>query len=273
MFSRNAHMIKTAAAGLLLAFMAFQNACADIKLSPLRQVITPDAPAAVFEISNPSSRILEARVSWIDLRATQTGYASADAELRRSSSAAPYLVVSPAQFQLEPGARTSVTVRIKDGAQIPKGERRSHLLIETGASRTPIRKAGGGLPVDIGLGVSAPVMIRNGGDAKAQIEDVKLLRDDDGLLLLSLAIAPKGDISTFGRVDVTFASAQAPEAPELLSVRRNVSGYADAEKRIVEAPLGFVNLGPGKLTVRYQGEGEFDGRIFDARTFDVAPPE
>lgn len=273
MFSRAAHMIKTAFAGLSLALMAAQSAYADIKLSPLRQVITEDAPSAVFEISNPSSRILEARVSWIDLQATETGYANAAAELRQSSSAAPYLVVSPAQFQLEPGARASVTIRIKDGVRLPKGERRSHLLIETGASRTPIRKAGGGLPVDIGLGVSAPVMTRNGGEAQAQIEDVKLLRDDDGLLLLSLAVAPKGSISTFGRVEVTFASAQTPEAPELLGVRRNVSGYIDAEQRIVETPLGFVNLGPGKLTVRYEGEGEFKGRVFDARTFDVAPPE
>lgn len=265
-------MLKTILFGLCLSVLGLQTAYADIKLSPLRLVLTPDEPVASFEVSNPSGRIFEGEVSWIDMSATETGYIPALAEDRAKLSAAPYLIVSPAQFRLKPGARTIVTVSIREGARPPKGERRSHLLIEAAASRTPIRKAGGGLPVDIELGVSAPVLLRNGGAAKAKIEGTKLLRDKEGLLLLSTFIVPQGSISTYGRLIAEFAPLHAPDNTQTLGLRRNVSGFVDAEKRSFEIPLGFVSLGEGKLTLLYEGEGEFEGEVFDRRSYDIEPP-
>lgn len=264
--------MKTLFLTFCLCFLWAGSAEADIRLSPLRLVLTPDSPVAEFEVSNPSGRIFEGRASWIDMRATETGYAPARAGERAEMSAAPYLIVSPANFRLEPGARATIVVRIRDGAPPPKGERRSHLLIEAGAGRSPIRKAGGGLPVDVELGVSAPVLLRNGGEAKAKFEDTKLLRDADGLLLLSTAVVPQGALSAYGRVLVRFAPADAPGGDELLGMRRNISGFTDAEKRSVEIPLGAASLGPGKLTLIYEGESEFAGRVFDSRTYDVEPP-
>ncbi len=257
---------------LLAGLFVIGAARADMGLAPLRQVLTADKPSAEFTISNPSDRILDGRVTWIDLSATETGYAPATPEAREALSAAPYLVVSPAQFRLKPGARMTVTVRIKDGARIPKGERRSHLLIETEASRTPIRKASSsGLEVDIGVGVSAPVILRNGGKAKAEIAETKLLRDDDGRLLLETSIAPEGALSTFGRIAVDFTD-EATGEKSLLGVRENVAGFTDAARRKITVPLGFVSLGAGELTVRYEGADEFDGVVFDRRVFDIAPP-
>lgn len=266
-------MLKTLLFGLCLSFLGLQTAYADIKLSPLRLVLSPDAPVASFEVSNPSGRIFEGEVSWIDMSATETGYTPALAKDRAKLSAAPYLIVSPAQFRLKPGARTTVTVSIREEARPPKGERRSHLLVEAAASRTPIRKAGGaGLPVDIELGVSAPVLLRNGGDAKAKIEGTKLLRDKEGLLLLSTSVVPQGALSTYGKLVVKFAPSQTPDDIQMLGLRRNVSGFIDAEKRSIEIPLGFVSLGEGKLTLLYEGEGEFEGQTFDSRSYDIEPP-
>lgn len=245
---------------------------ADIGLAPLRRVLTPENPTAVFTISNPSDRIMDGRVSWVDLKATETGYAPAAPETREALSAAPYLIVSPAQFRLKPGARMAVTVRIKNGARIPEGERRSHLLIETEASRTPIRKAGNsGLAVDIGVGVSAPVILRKGGKAKAEITDTLLLRDDDGLLMLETSVEPKGALSSFGRIAVSFTEAETGQS-RILGVRENVAGYTDAARRKVTVPFGFVALKAGELTVRYEGAEEFEGVVFDQRVFDIAPP-
>ena len=264
--------MKTLFLTFCLCLLWAQSADADIKLSPLRVVLTPDSPVAEFEISNPSGRIFDGRASWIDMRATQTGYAPALAEERAQMSAAPYLLVSPAHFRLKPGARATIAVSIRDGARPPRGERRSHLLIEAAASRTPIRKAGGGLPVDVELGVSAPVMLRNGGEAKAKLEGTQLLRDKDGLLLLSTSVVPQGALSAYGRLVASFAPAETPEAAQILGMRRNVSGFVDVDKRIIEIPLGSVSLGPGKLTLAYEGEAEFSGRVFDSRTYDVEPP-
>ncbi|MFC2953792.1 molecular chaperone [Marinicaulis aureus] len=246
-------------------------ASADMGLSPLRQVLSEDHPAAEFTVSNPSDRIMDARVSWTDLAATETGYDPATPSLRAELSAAPWLVVSPANFRLKPGARQKVRVEIRKGAKLPKGERRSHLLIETEASRSALRKASTGLQVDVSLGLSAPVILRNSGKAGAKITDVHLLRDDDGLLMLETSIEPKGDWSSFGRLIVTYT----PEGgeKELLGLRDNVAGYTDVALRKVTIPFGYVSLGAGELLVRYEGAAEFAGMTFDERAFDIAPPE
>lgn len=257
----------------LPAFVTGLNpAFADMGLSPLRHVLDADNPAAEFIVSNPSDRMMEGRVSWIDLKATPTGYASATTQQRAALSAAPYLLVSPAQFRLEPGARIAISVRLKNGAGLPKGERRSHLLIETEASRTPIRKASNtGLQVDVGLGVSAPVIIRNGGSAKAKITDTKLYREEDGMLALETSIDPGGNNSSFGRMVVSFKPNDGGGA-QTLGIRENVNGFTDADMRKVSIPFGFLSLGAGELTVRYEGAGEYEGILFDKRAYEIAPP-
>ncbi len=267
--------MKKALLGPLMSLLALQNASADMMLSPLRQVITPETPAVIFDISNPSDRMLDGRVSWIDLTATETGYAPATINERPNLSAAPYLVISPAQFTLEPGGHVQIAVRLAAGAMIPEGERRSHFLVETAAARTPIRKASNsGLQVDIGLGVSAPVILRNGGgSAKAEIGETKLVRDKNGLLSLETSIIPGGVRSSYGRIAVFFEAYDSGEGKRLLGVRENVAGFLDAPLRKVETPLGFGSLEAGELTVRYEGAAEYDGRVFDMRSFEIAPPE
>ncbi|MEZ5891807.1 MAG: hypothetical protein R3C58_01465 [Parvularculaceae bacterium] len=258
-------------AGLAALALLAPAARADMGLAPLREVLTPDRREAEFVVSNPSDRLMEGQVSWIDLAATAEGYDAAAPELREALSAAPYLVVSPARFRLEPGARQVIRVRLKKGAAFPEGEHRSHLLVETKAERAPIRKTGGGLQVDVGLGVSAPVILRNGGEAKAKIGDTKLLRDEDGLLMLKTRIHPSGDASTYGRVAVWFTDAATGET-EQLGLRENIAGYTDAIEREVTVPFGFVSLGAGEVRIRYEGAAEYDGVLFDERVYDIAPP-
>ncbi len=259
---------------LALAFGALFTACAayaDMGLSPLRQVLSPDQPRAEFTVSNPSDRIVDGRVRWIDLAALETGYEPAAPELRSRLSAAPYLIVSPAYFRLKPGDRQTITVAIREGAKPPKGERRSHLMIETEAARTSLRRASDtGLQVDVGLGISAPVILRNGGKAAANISDVRLLRDDDGLLMLQAMIAPQGEWSSYGRLIVSYTPKGGETA--LLGVRENVAGFTDADRRKIVFPLGFVSLEAGDLVVRYEGAAEFEGTVFDERAFDIKPP-
>ncbi len=265
--------MKSLLTAILVLFWAGQSR-ADIGVSPLREVLDDKTRQVHFVVSNPTSRIMDGRASWIDLTATETGYREAVIGTRRQLSAAPYLTLSPAHFRLEPGARITVTVRLRDAQRAPAGERRSHLLIETGAARTLLRKAGDrGLQVDIGAGVSVPVILRGSGKAGAKIENTRLLRDSDGMLLLSTSIKPVGKHSTFGRLVATFHPDANDTASHRLAERENVAGYPDAERRTVELPLGFFSLGRGELTLRYEGAGEFQGRIFDERRFDITPPE
>lgn len=265
--------MRTALISLFVALLAAAPAAADMAVSPLRHVLDNERREVRFVVSNPTPRILEGRASWIDLSATPTGYENAASAARSDLSAAPWFTLRPSHFRLEPGARVDIVIALRSDAKPPKGERRSHLLIETAATRTLMRKAGNsGLQVDIDAGVSVPVILRGKGKAGADIAETKLLRDSEGLLLLSTAITPKGAHSTFGRLVAIFEpGAGGPK--KSLAMRENVAGYPDADRRLYELPLGFFTLGAGQLTLRYEGSAEFAGRVFDERKFEIAPPQ
>lgn len=246
-------------------------AAAEVALSPLRQVITPATPVAIYEVANPSRRIIDGRVSWLDLRATETGYDPATPEERTKSSAAPYLAVWPVAFRLEPGARVAVTVRLKEGADVPKGERRSHLLIETAATRTPLRRASSSLELDVDLGVSTPILLRNGPvEASAHLGETRLLRAPDGRLEVETHLHPDGPGTAYGRLVVRMH--EKGRAPQSIGRLDNVAVYPEAKRRRFTLPLNAVQLPAGTLELVFEGSAEFSGLQFARRTFEIAAP-
>lgn len=247
---------------------------ADVTVSPLRQVFDENTREARFVISNPTTRIIDGRATWLDLSATPTGYTDAPPEVRQRLSAAPWFTLEPAQFRLAPGERVEIVIRRKNNARPPAGERRSHLFIETAAARTLMRKASDrGLQVDIGAGISTPVLLRGSGAAKAEIGETRLLRDSEGLLLLSTKVENGGGHSTYGRLIATFQPRDYNGPKEVLVVRENISAFPDAKERLVELPLGYFSLGAGELTIRYEGAAEYEGVVFDQRRFDISPTD
>jgi hypothetical protein len=143
------------------------------------------------------------------------------------------------------------------------------LLIETEAARTPIRKAGGGLEVDIGVGVSTPVLLRGGAAAAPRVAfgATRLVRMDDGRLALETSLNRNGAYSAFGRLEAEITEPGA--SPRPLATLANIAVYHDARERIVRVPLGASVLPAGALSVRYIGAAEYDGRVFATKTFEV----
>jgi hypothetical protein len=261
---------RTVAATIAVFGAAMGPAAAEIVVSPLRQVVTRNDPVAVYEVVNATPRIIEARVGWVDLSAVETGYAPAAAGARAALSAAPYLVVSPARFRLEPGKRAAVTVRLKKGAAVPSGERRSHLLIRTTPARTPLRRAGGGLEADVELGVSTPVILRAGAAPPAVvIDETRLVRDSEGLLALETKLLRTGKYSAFGALR---AEMQAEGRSRTIAQLANVAIYSDAPARRLRIPLGTSRLPAGAMVLSYVGAAEYEGRTFAEKRFEIAPP-
>jgi len=254
------------------ALFAATPAAGQLLVSPLRQTIDPAHPRAEYEIANPSNRILVVRVRWIDLAATAEGYAPASPAHRAANSAAPFLVVSPSTLRLEPGARGRIEVRLNKSASAPAGERRSHLMIAIDAARTPIRKAGGGLEVDIGAGITTPVILRSGPAAPptAAFGPSKLVRLEDGELALEARLQRAGAFSAYGRLEASITESGKTKRVGSLS---NVALYPDAPERVVRLPLNRTVLPAGVLKVTYEGEAEFAGVLFAEKRFDIAPPE
>jgi len=254
-----------------LAFLA-SNARAELTVAPLRQVIAADTPVATYRVSNGSNRIVDGRVRWVDLRATETGYEPADPALRERLSAAPFLTVQPASFRLEPGSVTLVTVRLKPGAAAPKGERRSHLLFEIDATRTPLRRASAGLEADVGLGLSTPVLLRGGPvRAAASIGETRLLRAPDGRLEIETHVRAESGWSAYGALDFVMREPSRP--PRRLARIENVAAYIDAPRRKAATTFDAPFLPAGALEILYVGRAEFEGVVFARRAFEIEAPK
>ena len=270
---------------LLFIAAAFASAAASggaaaapqIVLSPIRMVLDSQKDRDAFIVSNPSDRIVDVRITWIGLAATERGYRTASPTERTALSAAPYLTVAPASLRLNPGAREEVAVTYARALESAAGavERRSHLLFEVDPARTALRKTSGGLEADMGLSVSAPVILRAGeARAGAEIDRTRLIRNPEGELVLETTLKRRGAHSLFGRLEAAVAAANRNTIDgERLALIDNVALYTDIDRRTFKVPLGVKTLPESILTLRYVGTAEYEGALFFEKEYAVAEPE
>ena len=249
---------------LLCALLAPMSVAAEMTISPTRTLISATNPTAIIEVSNPSDRIVDINIDWLDLWATKDGYRVATPAERETLSAAPFLVLSPPTLRLEPGTRGQVTITLRDGLPDLKEERRSHLLFSSNAVRTQLRKTGG-LEVDAQLQISTPVILRTRDTTpKVKISTTKLLRNEDGLLSLDITLSAKGNSSAIGMLTV--------EQPDTKPITiDNLAIYTDEGKRRVVVPLGKSALERSSITVLYSGIAEQNGALLATKKFSVTP--
>ena len=254
---------------LFLLLLTSQTAAQTV--TPLRAVLSSDNPEAVFTVSNPTDRLLEVKLDWLDLTAREDGtYEPASAEHRASSSAAPYLIVTPAGFQLSPGMSRIVRVVRRDDAKSgTQPERRSHLLIETQPAGKNLKTVSAKLPINMALGMSVPVILRDGAaDIRAEIDQVKLVRMTDGGLALSVTINANGAHSLYGAIRAETAGRQ----KQTIARRENIAVYPETGTRRILMELGRASLPEGQLEIIYEGRGAYAGDVLARRIFIVGPP-
>jgi len=247
------------------------NANAEIAVSPLRAVLSPTDQSTLYDISNSSDRIAEVKIDWIDLWATEDGYRKATPEERQKISAARYLTVEPAFLRLEPGARGVVKVNLKKNAELPNRELRSHLLFSSNAARTQLRKTGGGLEVDAKLQISTPVIVRSKAiQSNLKIQNVRLLRDNQGHLDLKLTLSMDGQNSVLGQLTVNRIPTDQTTNPPKQYIIKNLAIYSDTGMRTISVPLKTSTLSEGHIQISYDGMNEFSGKQFAMKSFAIA---
>ena len=248
------------------------NAYAQIHISPLRHVLSPQSERAAFVLSNPSAQPISATLSWEDLAIIDGEYAQMPNAQRAKISAAPYLTIRPAQIRLAPGEAQHIELTLSRKPDF-SGERRSHLLVETTAQRALINKIDhAGLGVDIGLSFSLPVFVRTHQKSAAKINATALTRDRNGNLLLETQLESTGDISAFGELAVKFTPADT-KTTRILARQHNAAALAHSPGRRYRLPLNMVSLPKGVLELVYLGAEEFSGQEFDRREFLIEAPK
>ena len=184
-------------AAILAATSITSPARAQISVSPLHGVIEGTDTGAEFILSNSAQHSVRVRISLTDLEATPTGYVSPSDTQRRQTSAAPWLIVGPVKMILGPGERRPVNVQKRQTVPIFRGERRSHLLIETLPARAPFMKIAdrpSGLSADLGIAISVPIILRTEptprpGPGTVTIIDTTLARDENNQIELTTTLS------------------------------------------------------------------------------------
>ena len=257
---------------------------AQFVLYPLRTVLNTDNRVTDFTVTNTSDQLMQAQVTLVDFVATPDGYALANHNDRQNISAAPWLIVHPAQFSVEPGKQQTIKVTYR-GSNQPQlslnGERRSHLYVQAGPARTQIRKAStGGLGLDMSLGISVPVIIRPdhfGAPSPYQFSKTRLTRDANSKITVKADLAAAesnqadSSISPYGAVCAEHYPAGSL-TPSFSRCAENISVFPETPYRRIAINLDVEDIAPGSLKLIYRGRAEHERLIHAIRTFRVDAP-
>ncbi len=257
----------------LLLYGLLSAAYAQTTISPLRASLDAQSPEAIFHITNPATHSVKVHLEWRDLIALENGgYRPASIEERDHISAAPFLQLSPASFTLPPGGKQQVKVTLREPKQLAQfdHELRSHLLVVSAPDKG-LRQKIGGLPLDMAVAVSVPVVLKPDLPAStASIDRVWLERHQDGGLILKLALQRHGKAS----IITGFSAALTKDfiAPEEIAIAHNIALYPEIEQRIVSLPLGTTALPSGEIELLLYDEGGSQPHLLARRIFYLAPP-
>ncbi|UCE92388.1 MAG: hypothetical protein JSV90_04455, partial [Methanobacteriota archaeon] len=214
-----------------------------ILVAPTRIVLGPRERAAKLTLVNLSNKTLTYRISLVNRRMTEDG----DLQEIPPDEPVPFAAVrllrySPRRITLAPDESQKIRLMVRRPADLPEGEYRSHLLIQT----EPRAVAAGGLngrndtsepQVTIGVktrsALTLPVIVRHGDTSVSlAMEDIALVgpeREGESPKIRFL-LQREGNQSSKGDVTVSLASPLEDRA-EVVGLLRGVAVYTPNSSR------------------------------------------
>ncbi|WP_240811636.1 hypothetical protein [Brevundimonas sp. M20] len=269
-------LVLSAAFLLLIAGPAGAQVGADLNISPKRVVFEPGERSATVYIFNQGDQAATYSVELVDRVMLADGQivAAADQPGATLDSAADLVQYTPRRITLQPRESQAIRVRARPGAG---GEHRTHLTVTALPSETAgftveqaVQPGADEVAVQVIalFSVSIPVIVRDGpADARAAVENLSVLRAENGAQVLSLDLVRLGDSSVYGDVEIHLGAG--PDAP-LATAVRGVAVYPEIGRRTVVTPLQTA-LAPGQtVTVVYRDDDARPGEILATATL-VAP--
>lgn len=232
-------------------------------ITPHRLVFEARRRSAAVSVINSGSDSASFRVSLVRMRMSETGeFAVVDTVQAGEAFADTLVRYSPRQIELAPRETQVVRLQLRKPADLPPGEYRSHLLVQsiprTRASTDPAADDGRPRGVQVRIvpiyGTAIPVIVRHGVTAaEVSLTDLRMQAGAEAdPATASLVIRRQGNRSTFGDLTVTHVPDRG--APQVIGVMKGVSVYSPNAARIIRIPLtlpGESVPAGGRLLVSY----------------------
>ena len=259
---------------LVISLIATSQAFANLLISPTRVVFDERDRAATVSVINNSDSTRTYRFGMIEHRQMPDGsYKRIDEQNPDTTGlyfASDMIRFSPRQVVLKPGERQQVRLSLRKPADLASGEYRSHLsfvelpdaaIFEQNPDSAQIK-------LFMMMGFTIPVQVRQGAvSVSASINDAKLVQDEGKNVGLQVDISREGNFSSFGKVTVLWRpTLNAPY--EELNFINNVAIYREINQRSIFIGLKKNQLKPGLYKVVYEGDNEFNKRVFDELEID-----
>lgn len=265
-------------ASLFIAFLGISStpSYADILISPTRIVLDERTRSATITLINPGNETRAYRVGWKQLIALpKGGYRTlTDQEMRQFASLDRLIRVSPKQVTLQPGQRQTIKLLLRKGQNMMSGEYRSHLTL---VALPPLKQTpqtptqGPSFQLNMLTSYTLPVLYRVGKvTTNPSITGISLVtQKDTGITYIQVALAHQDQFSSNGR----FVAYWKPsgENEKQVGLLNSYNLYPETRNAQVQFPWNEFKLEPGTLTVRFEGQQEFLGKVFSIEKLAITP--
>ncbi len=255
-------------------FFVPPSAHANISMNAYRIVFNDRDRMADIVVGNTGRTPAIFKLQFYHLRQTETGvYEELDGPIDTTVfNPETALVFSPKQVRLPPQGRQKIRLSLRRPADLPPGEYRVHLRLDSIAEPQPEAPVEPGKIVPrmtVNVGFSIPVIIRQGeSDTTSKILETKLI-PAEGKKPAFLEVKASR-IGKYGIIGNMIAYWTAPGQKEVEIGRlNNFNIYTENAHRISRLPLYNPNIPNGTIRVVYEGEGPDKEKIFDEKIFPV----
>lgn len=258
---------KVIAALLFMLLMLAGQAQAHLIVTPLRVVFENRMRSESLLLMNTDNRPHTYRLGWKLMRMEESGqYVDVPMD-----SADPYgvqnmVVFAPRQVTLVPNGRQNIRLSLRRPADLPPGEYRAHLLFsEVPEDPKDARNDKDmGFSLQVTVGVSIPVIVRNGVAGGAVVLSNPSLERAEGSQSLRVDLNhAKGAGSVYGRVVVFSGDRQ-------VGIVNNVALYPEMGKRVVTVPLSAEIPAGSSVRIAYEGGAEYAGRTLSEKNITIS---
>jgi len=240
---------------------------AGLTIFPLKIVMEERERFTEINIFNMGKTKNSYKIAWRFQKQKPSGvYENIDSTLTPELDLSKQMVFTPRRVTLQPNGRQTVRLAVRRSGDVPAGEYRAHLLIqsfeEEANKNTPensLETQGANTIVKVMPGYTIPIIYRVGAyDAAVTIDNVRFDPESNGKKLL-LDLNRSGAHGTVGNLRAYHLVAG--KDPVQVGLKNNINIFTENTTREASIQMTKTGFSGGQLHIVYNGEGPQKGVI------------
>lgn len=262
--TRWSHLALSMAIGLSAIALPSNFANAGLTIFPLKIVMEERERFTEIHIFNSGEEVSSFKLDWRFQKQTPSGkYEMIDSTTTPEFDLSKHMVYTPRRVTLQPDGRQTVRLSIRRaGLDVPAGEYRGHLLVQSYAEEAPqstleANPDGKQTVVRVFPGYTIPIIYRVGAyDANFKISNVRFNEKGNKLLLRIDRSGVHGSVGSLRAYHVLPG-----KDPVEVGLKNNVNIFEELDHRDADIELTQTGFSGGQLHIVYNGEGPQAGQV------------